>query len=178
MSVIIVEGVDRCGKGTQIDFIKRRLEETGPVHVVHYSNIKGAADVYEASKKLYSQMFELCTFANLKNINLILDRAHIGETVYSPIYRNYDGDYVFDYEEQYLKYTTNQSTKLLLFTDEAKYLISREDGLSFSTDLKKKTDELERFDRGFELSKLQKKRIKITDSTAEEVFAQYESFLK
>ena len=36
---------------------------------------------------------------NLKDdldINLIFNRSHLGESVYSPLYRGYSGDFVFD----------------------------------------------------------------------------------
>jgi hypothetical protein len=54
-------------------------------------------------KAHFKDMFDLITL-NLANStrNIILNRAHLGEYVYSPIYRGYEGNWVFDLEESFL----------------------------------------------------------------------------
>jgi len=139
--VYIFEGLDRTGKGTQIQNLKRYLEEKGQLcHVVHYSNIKGDS-IEIRSKQYYQEMFGLIKFATYNNINLILDRAHGGETVYSPIYRNYSGDYVFEIESGFGNRVL-QNIRLFVFIDKPENLINREDGESFTIELEKKQDEI------------------------------------
>ena len=147
---------DRVGKGTQIAKLKRYLEEKGQlVHVIHYSNIKGD-DIRNRSEQYYHQMFDTIKFATLNNLTLILDRAHGGETVYSPVYRGYEGDYVYYLEQRFGKRILDNVT-MFVFTDEAENLIERDDGLSFSTDLEKKKDEIKRFVEFFQRSNIENK---------------------
>ena len=172
--VIVCEGLDRVGKGTQIQRIKRHLEEKGSLcHVLHYSNIKGS-DVEKRSKEYYRQMFDIMRYS-FNRFNLILDRAHLGEFVYSPLYRNYDGSYIFDLEKNYLLHDTYNGTKLIVFIDEAENLVHREDGFSFSKDIEKKKEEIRRFDEAYDKSALNKLLININGHDENAV---WEKFVK
>jgi len=176
--VYIFEGLDRTGKGTQIQNLKRYLEmnKEQSCHVLHYSNIKGN-NVEERSKQYYQEMFDLIKFATYNNINLIFDRAHGGETVYSPIYRNYSGDYVYEIEKKFGSRVL-QNIKLFVFIDEPENLINREDGESFTIELEKKQDEIKRFVEFFEKSKIKDKAlIDIQDMNIEQVFNKIKEFL-
>lgn len=167
---LLVEGCDNVGKGTQIEFIKKYVEEkyNCPVHYMHYSNIKGAKDVRAVSEELYKQMFEIVGKDHGKCL-IICDRSHLGEAVYSSIYRDYDGDYVFELEK-----AANLETKvgLLVFTETAENLIKRDDGLSFSIDIDKKNDEITRFKAAYDKSSLTKKFIELKGRGKEEIFEQ------
>ena len=91
----------------------------------------------------------------------IFDRCHISEWTYSPMYRNYDGYYVFASERQIIP--TDDRVKLVLFTDSAENVIERDkkrgDGLSFSLDPQKKQEELDKFVEGFNESSISSKKI-------------------
>jgi len=176
--VYIFEGVDNVGKGTQIQKLKRHLEEKGElVHILHYSNIKGD-NIEERSKQYYYEMFNLIKFATFNKINLILDRAHGGETVYSPIYRNYSGDYIYDIEQNFGNRIL-QNITLFVFTDDPENLIDREDGQSFSTEFEKKRDEIVKFIDFFEKSKIKNKAlINIQDMDIEQVFNKMKEFIE
>lgn len=183
MAVTIIEGVDSTGKGTQIEMLKSEYEKKGiPVHIVHYSSVKGIKDkkkVEAYSKKLYKDMFDLGCSTTKENV-IIMDRGHLGESVYSPMYRGYSGDYVFDYENELLGFDW-QKFKLILFTGDAKEIIKRDkargDGQSFTLDLEKKKEELKKFDEAFEKSKLIKLRIDIGKKTPEEIFNEVKAFI-
>jgi thymidylate kinase len=176
MAIYIFEGPDNSSKGTQISNLKKYLEEKGElVHVLHYSNIKGE-NIEKRSKTYYEQMFQICNEANRKGINLILDRAHIGETVYSPIYRNYDGNFVFVIEKKYV--TNNPNYNLLVFIASPETLITRDDGLSFTIQLDKKTDEINKFKEALIKSHIEKKNlIDITNKSIEEVWQEVKNDL-
>jgi hypothetical protein len=196
---------DNVGKGTQIQFIKNWLEEftCEPVHVLHYSNIKGIKEpdpkvltskIKLMSVRLYDQMFNIMKNAVDYGVNVIADRSHIGESVYGSIFRNYSGDFVFTIEMNYCNefkgldekdlpiFSTTKlwnNTKLITFIDEPQNLINREDGQSFSTDLETKIQEIEGFKIAYNKSVLCKKLINISGLNAEEVwFSQVLPFLE
>lgn len=109
-------------------------------------------------------MFKCCRFqTEVIGNSIIVDRSHIGEMVYSPIYRNYSGDYVLDIESEY----NTDNFFLIVLTDRAENLISRDDGLSHSTDLDKKNEELKLFRESFKKSKIQNKYMMDIDGHTE-----------
>ena len=177
---IIIEGVDALGKSTQIQKIKEEFEKQGiSVHILHYSNIKAFGNdnkkIREASYKQYRDMLKLANYAASEDsMALILDRSHIGESVYSPLYRNYNGDFVFEEEKTFLWQDNLKRIKLILFTDEVEAIIKRDkernDGQSFSLDPEMKKKELELFDKAFEKSILNKKRIELKGRNAEQIW--------
>lgn len=150
---IIIEGPDNCGKSTQISNIIEYFNNT-PFIKANFSNIKSlktAEEVQKYSKKLYSYMFEI-------DVPIICDRGHFGEYVYGKIYREYEGDYIFDLEHEYYL-DQNEETILILFVDSAENLISRDDGLSFSTDIEVKNLEIKRFKEAFNKSCIKHKAL-------------------
>lgn len=173
--ITIIEGPDSVGKDTQISFIENYLESTlKSVHKIHYSSLN-FTDNMDVIKKMseiqYEDMFKLISLVK-DDVNIILNRSHIGEAVYSPIYRKYSGDYVFDIEKKYKQHLND--VKLILFTDTAENIcrrdIARGDGQSFTTDVNKKQIELDLFDKAFDNSILNKKRIELLGRSAEEIF--------
>lgn len=177
---VIAEGVDALGKSTQIQKIKDEFEKRGvSVHILHYSNIKAFGNdnkkIREASYKQYRDMLKLANYAASEDsMALILDRSHVGEAVYSPLYRNYNGDFVFEEEKTFLWQDNLKRIKLILFTDEVEAIIKRDkernDGLSFSLDPEMKKKELDLFDKAFEKSILNKKRIELKGRDAEQIW--------
>lgn len=172
--------VDAVGKGTQIQMLKEAFEKNGKaVHIVHYSSIKqpdsAVYNIQMLSKILYKDMFRLINEAtNNDDRVLILDRAHLGEIVYSEMYRDYSGRYVLHLEDD-LSMLDQLRSRLILFTDDAEKIIERDkargDGLSFSLDIDKKKQELRLFDEAFDLSSFDnKKRIELKGRTAEQLF--------
>jgi thymidylate kinase len=176
--VTVFEGPDRVGKSTQILNLKRHLEHTRsmPSHIMHYSNLKIVEeDIIHASKCYYKEMFEFTQLADKLYASLILDRSHIGESVYSPLYRNYDGDYVFDMEQRY----NTEYFLLFVFIADPEVLIKREDGISFSTDLEIKKKEIELFKLAFNKSHIKNKYlIDVTNKDVNTVWQEIEEKLR
>lgn len=179
---VIFEGLDACGKTTQIKLLETEFAKRGKVsHVLHYSNINLDSNekIRIASQLRYREMFNILNLSSDLN-NFILDRAHLGEAVYAPIYREYNGDFVFDYEQQFLV-KEHQLTKLIVFLDDAEKIIERDkqrgDGLSFSLDYDKKVQEIKAFERAFELSSLDKICIYLQGRTPEQIFEQVKAFV-
>lgn len=142
-----------------------------------FANVKqnSPEEHIEYSTELYDNMFKLCTFQTrvIRN-SIIVDRSHIGEMVYSPLYRNYSGDYVLDIESEYC----TDNFFLIVLTDRAENLISRDDGLSHSTDLDKKNEELKLFREAFKKSNIKNKyMMNIEDHNEDEVLDKVLDFI-
>jgi hypothetical protein len=108
--ILVIEGPNRCGKSTQIANLKNYYESKGMrVHVIHYEHIHlDPTRTYtpEAMKDMatvrYDDMLKLANeFAKDPMSVIIFDRAHLGEHVYGPKYRDYSGEYVFELEKKY-----------------------------------------------------------------------------
>lgn len=151
--VYAIEGLDRLGKSTLIEGIQNRL---GFHQLIHFGKPR-KLDVYsgDAFKYQRQSFIESMLIANSK-AHVIFDRWHLGEAVYSPIYRGYDGDYVFELERQYLDSTAN--IRLILLCEDfmvSKHFVS--DGDSF--DDSKRREEQQLFVKAFMKSKILDKRI-------------------
>ena len=145
---IIVEGIDNVGKSTLIKNLKNNYNDY-VMHNLHYSNVSHSTQdkALEYSNRLYNEMFNLMMH-NIKNekSGFICDRSHIGEMLYAPLYRGYSGDYVLDIEKSYhhiLPFWDNLI--LITLVDDAENVLSRDDGLSFTTDLNEKKKEIQLF---------------------------------
>lgn len=95
--------------------------------------------------------------------NLILNRAHLGEYVYSPIYRGYEGDWIFDLEKSFFDSSDFHQSNIKLFvfydSDNSK-LRMREDGNSFSdNDDENLNKERGRFLKAFQKSMISHKKL-------------------
>lgn len=167
--VIVMEGIDCVGKSTQINRLQRTLERDGGcVFVIHCEAVK-SFDKDEAkidykekikwvSENRYAGMLKLAEqYAADPSIHIIFDRAHLGEYVYSPIYRGYDGSFVFLFEKMLSKKALNRIFQFV-FVDEPERVIARDkergDGQSFSLDVEKKRAEIQKFIEAYNLSSI------------------------
>lgn len=148
----IIEGVDRMGKSTLIDGL---LQELGYHLVVHYEKPKKLDAFAHHENSLlsyqmaaYQQMFRLID-AHRHN-RVILDRAHLGELVYGPLYRKYDASYVLEMEQQI---PTHDCRLVLLTTSDFSFI--QDDGLSL--DFSKKELEQDLFKQAFASSSIEDK---------------------
>lgn len=177
LMVIIFEGVDNSGKDTQIRLIKKHLL-TLPTHVLSYSDIKGISSTLHKDilKKQYEDGVQIIK-ESIKKRNLIFNRFLFGENIYSFKYRGYDGGYIFNIEKNLLKH--QDDTYLIVFVDNEKNLLKREDGLSFSKNLKDKKYEVEKFKETYNKSKIKNKiLINIENKKIEDVYEEVRNFLK
>jgi thymidylate kinase len=157
---IIVEGIDRLGKDTLINGL---INELGYHHVIHYSSPKN----YESYSKRYGNEFGAQKFQENSFIegfkllngdapdhcqNIIMNRFHLGEYVYSPMYRGYSGDYVFRIEKMFPQ-AMQQAVLFLLHTNN--FDIMTDDGKSH--DFEKREDEQNAFKEAFKQSSIKNK---------------------
>ena len=154
--VFIIEGIDRLGKDT---LIKNIQNELGYHFVIHYSKPEKLKYYNDSLQEYQLASFEN-GFALIENCGvgiylnpLIFNRFHLGECVYAPLYRGYDGKYVFQLEENFEAWAWTHAKLILLTTSD--FSIITDDGESF--DFSKKEDEQEMFKAAFETSILPNK---------------------
>lgn len=146
----LIEGVDRLGKSTLI----KNISDVLGYHLnIHYDKPKKLTayegfdnPLLEYQKAVYSNMFNLID----KGHRIVFDRAHLGETIYAPIYRKYSGDYVFDLEA---RADTSNARLILLTTSDFSFV--QDDGNSL--DFTKREEEQARFVEAFHRSKIHDK---------------------
>ena len=177
---IIIEGTDNVGKDTQQDLIIERLENL-VFHKLHYSSLPFREDKQlhaTYSQKMYDDMFKLMMNSKDKDINLIFNRSHLGETVYSPLYRGYSGDYVFDIEKKYTK-ALRENLYLITLTNNPHTILKRDDGKSFYGNEEEVKAEVDGFKRAHKLSTIKNKlHVNVGTMSAIEVSHIILAFLK
>ena len=168
-----IEGLDRLGKSTLIDGIRQKH---GYYEIVHFSKPQKLArhqfpPTNPAAPAHFHQVYEYqrASFRNSmilakSGARVIFDRWHIGEAVYSPMYRGYDGDYVFEFERIHGLDSIGEIRLILLIEnfDIARHFV--DDGQSLGT-IDKREEEQSRFITAFNKSNIRDKRITpVTDS--------------
>ena len=168
---IIIEGTDNTGKDTQQNLIIEKLNNL-IFHKVHYSSLPFKNDIDKHtsySKQMYTDMFRMMNECKDKDINIIFNRSHLGESVYSPLYRGYSGDYVFDIEKEYVN-KLRENLYLITLTNDPQIIMSRDDGKSFYGNEEEVKAEVDGFNRAHRLSKIKNKLlINIGTMSAEDV---------
>lgn len=178
MTAIIVEGLDRVGKTTQIKRMMKYFMDK-PIQCLHYTAIPGVtpSEQTEFFKKTFADMFAL--ILGNKNKVWILDRSHLGETVYGPIYRpNEDINYVWYYEGAFHIKKREDIALIILYDSSFKNVTERDDGDSLSTNLDTVKKEVEGFKRAYKSTSIQKKiMIDIAGKDVDQVSEEIKEFL-
>ena len=170
-TVFAIEGLDRLGKSTLIEGIRNAL---GYYEVIHFSKPQKlqaysggfpVQGVPPSSLQVYhyqQESFRNSMILARSGARIIFDRWHLGEAVYSPMYRFYNGDYVFDFERNHNLDIAD--IRLILLTED--FGVSRhfvDDGQSLGT-VNDREEEQNRFIAAFNRSVIRDKRIiSVTD---------------
>lgn len=148
---IVIEGCDRLGKDSLIEGIQNKLGYFLTLHYQKPMKLEAYAGFNDALRH-YQEMSFHTMFNVLDGYDrVILNRAHLGEVVYAPRYRGYDGSYVFHLEELFAATTSrynDQSLLVLLTTSNFGFI--QDDGMSF--DFSKKEEEQSDFIKAFDKS--------------------------
>jgi hypothetical protein len=151
--IIILEGQNRCCKTTIIEKLKQAYPEQ-TFHILHYGK-PPMADSKEYQFKLFKEMFNML---EIVPSNFILDRSHLGEAIWSPIYRNYEADEVFDLEKTLLENKHKKVVLLTIVDSNIEAHKKREDGQSFNDgDVKKHMTEISLFKKAWNKSNIKNK---------------------
>ncbi len=180
----IIEGLDRLGKSTLIEGIQNKL---GFHQVIHYEKPK-VLDCYKAYSEQKApevspqRMYQEDSFRTMFQIlrssaSVILDRAHLGECVYAPMYRNYPGDYVFDLEQEFHMHASTDVRMILLTEDfkTSKHFV--DDGQSLGTSDKREAEQ-NLFIEAFNKSRFTDKKIICVTNIETGEFKSKEEILK
>lgn len=157
-NIYVIEGLDRLGKSTLVKTIKNRF---GFYQTIHCGKPE-ALDVYSKCGDSLER-YQICSFLQTMLMatsetpyRLIFDRWHLGEAVYAPLYRGYNGDYVFALEKECE--LDKAPISLILLTENMDISTHFEsDGASF--DDSKRADEQQMFIEAFNKSIIRDKRI-------------------
>lgn len=183
----IIEGLDRLGKSTLINDIQQALGVFQIYHYQKPELLECYREQVAANPEQFTEMipelgsnhltaqsreqainkaarflYQLESFDNMMQLlegsqRTILDRAHLGEFVYAPLYRGYEGDYVFALENNYF-IDQLDDVRLILLTEDfekSKHFIS--DGESFDDSNRQKEQRL--FQTAFDRSIISDKRV-------------------
>lgn len=194
--VVLFDGIDNTGKTTQIQKLASYFANKNMISTVcKYSKFDKLDKKKEEKfyKRLYKDYFDKISnwpdkivpdpaYIAEDNIhyihdnNLILDRGHISEAVYAPMYRSYSGDYIWDLEKCL---ENKHNTYLIVLVNSVEKAVEREDGLSLSNgDANKISIEIAKFVEAYKKSCIPNKAIiDINGYSIEEVFAQIIKFL-
>ena len=143
---IIVEGPDRVGKDTVIQAIRSRYLNH-PFFVISSSKID--CDLTSNAEKKYYLKYYDRLLSSLESMDaLLLNRSHLGELVYGPLYRSYTGEYVLELEKTY----DLSKTILILLVDDPRTLAARDDGKSIDSSESAIENEINLFKEAFKKS--------------------------
>lgn len=189
VNVFAIEGIDALGKSTLINNIKNSCGFYQVIHFskpeildVHYLNMFRPGTEEDARARrdaLYT--YQAASFNNsmllaTSGARLIFDRWHLGEDVYAPMYRKYDGSHVFDLEKRHELQNKNRIRLILLTENFELSNHFQDDGLSLgSASRENRAAEQERFLGAFNRSIIKDKRIIcVTDPRTGKFRDQYE----
>lgn len=172
--IYVIEGQDRCGKSSFIDFLRNRI--TNPKLLVMHSSKppKGIEDVRLWATRHYFSLGSTISKLWADGYDIILDRSWIGEYVYAPLYRgmNPEDEWMFDLEANVILhnrdldgwYKTKQfpsydtpSVCLAIFSDIPSNLAIRNDGNNISSKLEDLQLERDRFLSAFNKTNIKNK---------------------
>lgn len=156
-NIIIFEGQDRCLKSTMINRLIQTDEEHN-YHTLHYGKPPKMENVQAYQEKTYLQMFDLLNTSK----DFILDRSHLGEMIWSPIYRNYDAKpFIQNIEKKwYQKNKTEKNIFLFILVDSTyDKWIKRDDrqGLNNTGNLEKHLTEIQYFKDSLNMTCIERK---------------------
>lgn len=152
----IIEGIDRIGKSTLIKNLEHKLGYHQKIHCpkpelldCYNENLNNPLEAYQRER--YNAFFEFMH----NDSCIIFDRGHLSEVVYSPIYRGYSANHLFDMEKENNLDFKNDLFLILLICSDTSFLVDDGKSLDFS----KKDVEQKSFKQAFALSNIKNKLI-------------------
>jgi thymidylate kinase len=162
--LIIVEGLDRCGKSTLVEHLRKRYF-TSPNILVHHSSSPPKVDdpnVWELNH--YRSLFRTSQIlVDDYFYDVIFDRFHLGAAVYGEKYRGAHPSDIYDIDFRHLYNYKNAA--LILLTDDPEAIAARDDGDSLESSAKEYSETCSAFLEAYAVSScMNKLHINITDN--------------
>lgn len=154
--LIIVDGLDRCGKSTFIEYIREKYSDTCPLVIRSTKPPEDLKDPKQYQLNFYKdQIKSIIETIKDYEVPIILDRSYLGEFVYGTIYRNCSYSEV---ELQELEKPLQEiKTTLFVFTDIVQNRLDRDDGKSLSVNPENLEKEYELFQEWYSKSSIKNK---------------------
>jgi thymidylate kinase len=179
--ILIIEGMDRCGKTTLISNLRKNYFSNHKV-IVHHSSAppKCVADKNTWEVDHYTDLAK--TFHRLSandGYDIICDRFHLGAMVYGMRYRGLQPHTIFEVDRDVISCREEKKIALILLTDYADAIMARNDGESIETTTKEFESTRTEFTNFFNYSMIQNKlHINITDNGGfQSTYPRVEAFL-
>ena len=181
--LLIFEGIDNIGKDTVINELKKEFK----CKVIHFSSPEKFCKISTLCglnvKEIQLLQFETklkeaCIYLESgKYAYVILNRSHIGEYVYSPLYRKSSGNWVFDLFEHQFKSILHDAIYILLTTSNFEFNIQNDDGLSHTNTIYSKQIEQAKFLETLEKTLITNKYIIDTYDASTETWVNLQSIV-
>lgn len=143
--LLIVEGMDRCGKTTLVEQLRKKYFTAPEILVHHSSSPPKVENPNQWEVDHYGRLFDTAhDLVKFGGFNVIFDRFHLGAIVYGAKYRNADPDGIYEIDINFFN-RSNVDTAIVLLTDYPEAICSRDDGAS----LENSTEEYEQTRNGF-----------------------------
>lgn len=191
MKLIIIDGVDNTGKNT---IISNLLNEYDRIKLIHCQKPKSKDPIEAAQEQVqtyYNLLDELLYDYNDQDFHLdatIYNRSWYGEYVYGCMYRNNHEQSVVNLitdieNELYTVFSPEDIIFITLLSNNEQFLIKHDDGLSISTKLDNKREEIKRFEEIFDISTIENKKIIYVNNgeefrSREEIWNEIITFIK
>jgi polyphosphate kinase 2 (PPK2 family) len=160
MKLIIFEAQDRCGKDSHIQELIKGLKN---YTVRHWSFPEGNTpeEMTTWQKRSFNEEFSHYSslrhqFSNDNHV-LVWNRSHIGEMVYGTIYRNSNPQSWVPQLETLYGFGQDSQIYLIHLVADVDFLVSQDDGNSYSNEIEKKSEEAEKFNEAIQQSSIQNK---------------------
>lgn len=151
--LIIFEGQDRVGKTTLIKSLRKMIKNPKVIGLASSSPPSDVTDDWS-----YTHYYKLMGMTELllqTGWTVIMDRFHIGETVYGPIYRKSKTDYIWDYESEI--FGDNPNIWLITLVADPEDLVARDDGESNEASIAEYKKTKDAFEESHHRSSIQNK---------------------
>ena len=170
MKHIILEGGDSLGKDTLIESICKHLKYDN-LTIRHFGKPPKGLSPKETLDFQFEIFYKEMLFKDyiIENIDgddwgyypntLIWNRSHLGEFVYSQMFRGITKKEVKDKIKLFESRTVSSQMYLITLTAAPRFFLSKEDGESFSQNLEQKTRELELFKEVHNISIIPNKKL-------------------
>lgn len=162
--LLIIEGMDRCGKSYLVEHLRKRFF-TSPNIIVHHSSsppkvedpngweLRHYTSLFQTSQMLVDDYF----------YHVIFDRFHLGAAVYGAKYRNANPSDIYELDRDWLSGYGNAA--LILLTDNPEVIASRDDGESLESSVDEYAETAAAFIEAYKMSScVDKLHINVTDN--------------
>jgi len=178
MKLLVIEGGDGLGKNTLIkglceyfnyDNVTIRHFGKPPKEITRQEVLDFQFKAFNKEMKLWNYIYQdsvydkYCYYPEV----MIWNRSHLGEYVYSQMFRGGDPKVLKEKLLNYEKSFISHKIHLITLTANPEFFLSKEDGNSFSNKLEDKTKELELFKEAHDFSILSNKLLIKVDKETE-----------